>query len=163
MSRTLRISIAVAAGLALGAALQAGGKEKEKKIQKSDMPAAVQKAADQESAGATVKGYSEETENGAVVYQVDLVVGGRAKEILIGGDGVVVAIEEEVPWAQLPAEIQAGLKQQAGKGKIGRVHSITKHGTMTGYEAEVTSKGKKSEVEVGVDGKAPARAPAPEI
>jgi len=41
----------------------------------------VQKTADEQSKGATVKGYSLEKENGQVAYEVALVVSGHTKDI----------------------------------------------------------------------------------
>jgi hypothetical protein len=160
MCRSLRILIIVLAGAFAAAGARAI--EKEQRIQKSDMPEAVQATADRESAGGTVKEYAKAIEKGQVVYAIDVVADGRTKEILIGADGNVVAVREDVPFAQLPPEVQAGLKQQAGKGKIGKVTAISKNTAVTGYEASVANQGKTTRVEVGVDGKPPAPAASPE-
>ncbi|HEY2797523.1 MAG TPA: hypothetical protein VGK26_06505 [Thermoanaerobaculia bacterium] len=160
MSRVVRFLAAVAAGIALTAAAQAV--EKEQKIRKSDLPEAVAATADRESAGATVKEYAKAVEKGQAVYAMDVVADGHAKEILIGGDGNVVAVREEVPFAQLPAEIQAGLKQQAGSGRIDHVVAISKNTAVTGYEARISAKGKTSHIQLGVDGKPPAPPGSPE-
>jgi hypothetical protein len=160
MSRVVRFLAALAAGVALTAAAQAV--EKEQKIRKADLPEAVAATADRESAGATVKEYAKAVEKGQVVYAMDIVAGGRAKEILIGGDGNVVSVREEVPFTQLPPEIQAGLKQQAGGGRIDRIVSVSKNTAVTGYEARVTAKGKTSRIQLGVDGKPPAPPGSPE-
>jgi hypothetical protein len=160
MCRSLRILIIVLAGAFAAAGARAI--EKEQRIQKSDMPEAVQATADRESAGGTVKEYAKAIEKGQVVYAIDVVADGRTKEILIGADGNVVAVREDVPFAQLPPEVQAGLKQQAGKGKIGKVTAISKNPAVTGYEASVANQGKTTRVEVGVDGKPPAPAASPE-
>jgi len=154
MSHALRIIGGIVAGIALAAAAQAA--EKEQRVKKSDLPAAVQAAAERESTGATVRGYSKVVEKGQVLYEMDLTVDGHAKAILIGADGNVAEVEEEVPWERLPPEVQAGLKQRAGKRKIGKVTAISKNTTVTGYEADVVAKGKRSEIEVGPDGKPPA-------
>ncbi|HEY1251081.1 MAG TPA: hypothetical protein VGH97_07800 [Thermoanaerobaculia bacterium] len=153
---------ACAAGFALTAAAQAV--DKEQRIRKSDMPEAVQATADRESAGATVKEYAKAVEKGQAVYAMDVVADGHAKEILIGGDGNVVAVREEVAVSQLPPEIQAGLKQQAGSGRIGKVIAISKNSAVTGYEASVSGagKGKPSRIVLGVDGKPPAPPAPPE-
>jgi uncharacterized membrane protein YkoI len=152
MSRAARVIVGIVAGILIGVVAQAG--EKEKKIKQSDLPPAVQKTAAQESAGGTVTGYTQNTENGAIVYEMNLLVDGKPKEIVIGPDGIVLAVEQEVAWDQLPANVQSGLKQQAGAGKIGKVTSTTKQGKVTSYEANVTTNGKKSEVEVDAEGKA---------
>jgi len=61
--------------------------EKEKKLKRSDLPAAVQKTVDQESQGATIRGYSSETDNGQLVYEVEMRVRGHGRDVLIGADG----------------------------------------------------------------------------
>jgi len=160
MSRVVRLFAGLAAGIALTAAVLAV--ENEQRIKKSEMPEAVQATADRESAGATVRSYGKGVEKGQAVYAMDLVAGGHAKKILIGGDGNVVSVEEEVPFAQLPPEIQAGLKQQAGKGRIDRVVAISKNTAVTGYEARLSANGKSSRIELGVDGKPPAPPGSPE-
>ena len=68
-------------------------------------------------------------------------------------NGVVLEVEEEVSMEALSPEIKAGLQAKAGKGKITKVESITKKGKLVAYEAQVTTVGKKSEVQVGPDGK----------
>jgi hypothetical protein len=49
--------------------------------------------------------------------------------------------------------VKAGLQAKAGKGKIVKVESLTKKGKLVAYEAQVETNGKKSEVQVGPDGK----------
>ena len=46
-----------------------------------------------------------------------------------------------------------GLQAKAGKGKLVKVESIVKHGKLVAYEAQVMTDGKRSEVQVGPDGK----------
>jgi len=166
MKRVVRLLAAFAAGAALSAAAHvAQAVEKDQRIRKSDMPEAVQATADRESAGATVQSYAKAVEKGQAVYAMDVVAGGHAKEILIGGDGNVVSVREEVPFAQLPPEIQAGLKQHAGSARIDRVVVISKNTAVTGYEARIATKGEKgttSRIELGVDGKPPAPPGSPE-
>ncbi len=55
---------AVVTMLALSCAVSAFSQEK--KLKKSDLPAAVQKTADEQSKGSTVRGYGQETEDGKV-------------------------------------------------------------------------------------------------
>ncbi len=163
MTRAGRLFAGLAAGIALTAATEvAQALDKEQRIQKSEMPEAVQAAADRESAGATVKEYAKGVEKGQAVYAMDVVAAGHAKEILIGGDGNVVSVREEVPFTQLPPEIQSGLKQQAGSGRIDRVVAISKNTAIMGYEARVAARGKTSRIELGVDGKPPAPPGSPE-
>jgi hypothetical protein len=64
-----------------------------------------------------------------------------------------VEIEEQVAINSLPAPVKEGLQAKAGKGKLLKVESVTKHDKLVAYEAQVMSEGKKSEVQVGPDGK----------
>ena len=132
---------------------QTPSQEKEKKLKRSDLPAAVQKTVDQESQGATIRGYSSETDNGQLVYEVEMRVRGHGRDVLIGADGSVMEIEEEVALDSLPAPVRDGLRQLAGRGRITKVESLTKHGAIVAYEAQVRTGTKRSEVQVGPDGK----------
>jgi hypothetical protein len=53
----------------------------------------------------------------------------------------------------LSAEVRDGLQAKAGKGKITKIESITKKTKLVAYEAQVLADGKKSEIQVGPDGK----------
>ena len=53
----------------------------------------------------------------------------------------------------LPAAVQSGLQAKTGSDKLGKVESITKHDKLVAYEAKVMTNGKRSEIQVGPDGK----------
>jgi hypothetical protein len=125
----------------------------ESRIRRSDLPTAVQKTVDQQSKGATVRGFSKETENGQTLYEAELTTEGHSKDISIDTNGNVVEIEEEIAFDSLPDGVKQGLQAKAGKGKIGKVESLTKHGELVAYEAKVTTGTRKSEIQVGPDGK----------
>jgi hypothetical protein len=125
----------------------------EKKIMRSQLPPAVQKTVDAESQGATVRGFSVEKEKGSTFYEAELAVNGRSKDVLIDSQGNVVEIEEEVEPESLPPAVRNGLQAKAGKGKLVKVESVTRHGKLVAYEAQVSTDGKRSEVKVGPDGK----------
>jgi DNA-binding protein YbaB len=125
----------------------------EKQLQRSDLPAPVQKTADAQSKGATVTGYKKETEAGKPAYEVKMTINGHSKDVTIDPSGALLEIEEQVALEALPAAVRDGLQKKAGAGKITKVESITKHGTVVAYEAKVLTAGKKSEVQVGPDGK----------
>ncbi len=48
--------------------------------------------------------------------------------------------------------MRAGLQAKAGKGKITKVESVTKHDKLVAYEAQITTNGKHSEAQVGPGG-----------
>src|SRR5881398_2048169 len=125
----------------------------EKKFKRSDLPPAVEKTAAEVSKGATIKGFSKETENGKTTYEVEMVVNGHTKDVEVDANGAVLEIEEEVAMDSLPANVKAGLTAKAAGGKILKVESLTKNGKLVAYEAKVETAGKRSEVQVGPDGK----------
>ena len=140
--------------LAIGGLLLAGmASAQEKKIKRSDLPPAVEKTVAQQSRAATIRGFSTEKENGQTLYEVEMTVDGHSKDIAMATDGSIVEIEEQVSLDSLPPEIKAGLRAKAGKGKILKVESLTKKDKLVAYEARLETNGKKSEVQVGPDGK----------
>ena len=125
----------------------------EKKLQRSELPPAVQKTVDEQSKGATVKGFSTEVEDGKKIYEVQLTVNGHGKDVSMDAQGHVLEIEEETSLESLPAAVREGLMKAAGKGTIRKVESLTKNGKLVAYEAAVKTGTKNSEVQVGPDGK----------
>jgi uncharacterized membrane protein YkoI len=139
--------------LLLCTALTVSTMAQEKKIRRSELPPPVEKTVVEQSKGATVKGFTEEKENGQTTYEVEMMVNGHSKDVLIDVTGVVIEIEEQVSLDALSSEIEAGLQAKAGKGKIMKVESIMKKDKLVAYEAQIVTDGKKSEVQVGPDGK----------
>jgi len=139
--------------LILTCAIASQAATQERRLKHSDLPPAVQKTADQESQGATVRGYSSETNGGQLEYEVAMTRHGHRRDVSIAADGSVVEIEEEVALDSLPGLVRAGLLQLAGRGKITKVESLTKRGAIVAYEAQVRTGAKRSEIQVGPDGK----------
>jgi uncharacterized membrane protein YkoI len=148
MNTNYLVAIAASGLLLVGAA-----SAQEKKIKRSDLPPAVEKTVAAQSAGATIRGFSTEKEKGQTLYEVEMTVNGHSKDISIAPDGAIVEIEEQVALDSLSPEVKAGLQAKAGKGKILKVESLTKKDKLVAYEAQVDTDGKKSEVQVGPDGK----------
>jgi hypothetical protein len=125
----------------------------EKRIKRSELPTAVEKTVVEQSKGATIRGFSEEKENGRTTYEAEMLVNGRTKDVQMDANGAVIEIEEQLDIQAVPAGVRAGLQAKAGKGKITKIESITKKDKLVAYEAQVVTDGKKSEVQVGSDGK----------
>ena len=139
--------------LILMCATASQGSTQERRLKRADLPAAVQKTADQESQGATVRGYSSETNGDQLEYEVAMTVRGHNRDVTIAADGAVVEIEEEIALDSLPAPVRTGLLQLAGSGKILNVETLTKRGALVAYEAHVRTGGKRSEIQFDPDGK----------
>jgi hypothetical protein len=125
----------------------------EKKIKRSDLPSAVEKMVAAESKGATIRGFAQEMEDGQLRYEAELMVNGHSKDVAMDASGAIVEVEEQVAIDSLPAAVKDGLQAKAGKGKLVKVESIVKHDKLVAYEAQVMTDGKRSEVQVGPDGK----------
>jgi len=140
--RALYILMAVMAISALSA---------EKKIRIQDAPAAVQAAVKEQTKNATLVGLTKEVENGQTLYEAETKMDGKTRDVLIDGNGAVVAVEQEVALASVPSPAKAAIEKKATGGKVTKVEAITKGSTVT-YEAAITKAGKKSELVVAADG-----------
>jgi len=142
-------SLVLIVGLGITSLMQA----QEKRIKREDLPAAVEKTVAEQSKGAIVRGFSEEVEKGVTYYEAELTVNGHGRDILMNKQGKIVEVEDVVSLDSLPAAVREGLQEAAGAGKIGKVESLTKNGKLVAFEAAVKTGNKRSEIQVGPDGK----------
>jgi uncharacterized membrane protein YkoI len=133
-------------------ALTLNASAQEKKIGRSALPPAVEKAVQSETKNATIKGFAEERERGQTFYEVETTVDGRTRDILFTVNGAIAEVEEEVPCDTLPANLQAGLKKKAGGATIDKVESLNKKGKLVAYEGHIKRNGKSAEIQVGPQG-----------
>lgn len=150
MSRAIRVAATATMLFSVFAIAQ----DQEKKIRRSDLPPAVEKAVAEQSKGATIHGFSQEKENGQTYYEAELMVNGHTKDVLLDANGSVVEVEEQVSTESLPSAVRRGLQDKAGKGKLVKVETLTKKDKLVAYEAKLLNNGKTSEVQVGPEGKA---------
>ena len=107
----------------------------EKRVQMKDLPPAVQKAVQEQSVGATIKGFTKESENGATTYEAEMIVNGHGKDVSFDPSGKVVAVEEE------------GLGQRAGPGQSRYRES---HGRRKNQEGGKSDRGWYNQLRGGV-------------
>ena len=124
----------------------------ERKIDRSQLPAAVEKTVQAQSQGAIVKGFSTEVENGKRIYEAEMVVNGHSKDIEIAEDGSLNEVEEEVSLESLPSAVKSALLAKAGSAKITKVESLTKKGVLVAFEASTLNGSRKGEIQVGPKG-----------
>jgi hypothetical protein len=148
LQRQLAITV-LCAGVVTGAVVEA----QSKKLERAELPPAVEKTVAAESRGATIRGFSTEVEDGKRVYEAALTVNDHARVLGIDERGNLLETEDEVSLASLPAAVKAGLMKAAGKGTIEKVEALTKKGKLVAYEADVKTGAKRSEIQVGPDGK----------
>jgi uncharacterized membrane protein YkoI len=125
----------------------------DKKLDRSQLPTKVEKTVQEQSQGATIKGFSTEREGEKKVYEAEMIVNGHTKDIQIATDGTLNEIEEEVPIDSLSSEVQAALRAKASGAKIMKVESLTKRGSLVAYEAATLKGSKKGEIQVDPAGK----------
>src|SRR5579863_8360570 len=119
----------------------------EKKVAMKDLPPAVQKAVQEQTKGAEVKGLSMETENGKTSYEVETLVNGKHRDLEINVQGAVTEVEEETAIDTIPAAAKTTIVKKAAGGKIAMVETVTRGGAVAFYEAQYTARdGKKHEV-----------------
>ncbi len=163
MTSTFAVIVAIS-GLAVGPAWSASAQTTAPKSSKasasqskaaphvdlSKYPAAVRTTIEAETKNATLKGVSKEVEKGKTQYEVETLVNGKSRDLLIDPAGKLLEVEEELAVDAAPAPVQAALKQYA---KVVKLESVNRDGVVT-YEASVQGKnGKKSSVALDAQGK----------
>lgn len=119
------------------------------KIQAKDLPPAVQKAIQDATRGATIKGYAREVEGGKTMFEVETTVNGHSRDLLFDARGTLVEIEEAIRLDAVPAAVRTALE---ASGHVLTVEQVTR-GTTISYEATVEQNGKKAEIAVNAEGK----------
>ena len=148
MTKRLRpLAVVVVLGFARAGAAQP--EPPEVKVKLKDLPAAVQKAVQEQTAQARLKGLTKEIEGGQTFFEAELAINGRTRDVLFDTAGRVVQVEEEIPLVEAPAAVRSAL---AGKGKLQVLERVTK-GNRIAYEAHVSNKGKTTEIVLDADGK----------
>jgi uncharacterized membrane protein YkoI len=120
------------------------------KVKLADLPPAVKATVDAETRGATLKGLSKEQEKGKTVYELESLVDGRTRDLMIDSAGKVYVVEEQLDVDKAPAAVKSALE---AKGKVVALESVTENGK-THYEGQVRTKaGKKLALELDADGR----------
>lgn len=140
------------ASLVIALATVSAAQDREKKIKRAQLPAAVEKTVKEQSEGATIKGFASEMEKGAKVYELSMTINGHGKDILIDAKGNVIEIEEEVAMDSLSQPVKDALTKAAGRGTINIIESLTRNGTLVAYEGHVKRGLKRFEIQVGPNG-----------
>jgi uncharacterized membrane protein YkoI len=130
----------------------------EKKISLDKVPKEVMAAVKARFPGAEVTSAEQETEDGQVVYDIELKQKGRHYEMDIKADGTILQIEKEVDAKDLPEAVAKALDTKypgATKEEIMEVNKVQgKEEKPIEYEVTlVTADKKRLEVTVSLDGK----------
>lgn len=136
----------------------AGGRADEEKVPLDKLPKAVMDAVKARFPGAELKSAAKETEDGKVVYDIELKHNGRKYEMDIAEDGTVIEIEKEVALKDVPEAVKKALAAKYPKATIKEVMEVNKvkgkAETPDHYEVTLETADKKTmEVTVSLDGK----------
>jgi uncharacterized membrane protein YkoI len=139
--------------------LQAGSVRADdaKKLTPAEIPAAIMHTVKARLPGAQVTSAEKETENGSVVYDLEMKDGGRKYEMDIKEDGTLVEIEKQVMEKDVPEAITNAVKAKYPSATIHEVMEVNKvegtKETPQHYEVVIATGGKDKEVVVSLDGK----------
>jgi uncharacterized membrane protein YkoI len=148
----MRLSLALVVASGVLAAGSASAQAPEEKLTLQDLPPAVQAAVKAQLQGGTVRGLAKEIENGATVYEAELTVQGRNKDIIVDAEGKVLVVEDQTTLEAIPAPARTAIQKAVGKGKLTLVEKVTKGQTIF-YEGHVTNGAEILEVAVDAEGK----------
>jgi uncharacterized membrane protein YkoI len=145
--------VAVVGLVAAGAAVVAD--EKAEKVSPDKLPKAVADALKARFPDGKITSAEKETEDGKVVYDIELTSDGLKYEADIHEDGTIVEIEKEIK--EVPAVVTKAVGGKYPKAKVVEVMErykvADKKETATDYEVTIEDGGKKVEVIISLDGK----------
>jgi len=105
---------------------------------KVTLPPAVDAAFKKAYPNATIKNVSKETEDGKMVYEIESMDNGMARDLVYLADGTVVSYEEGITVASVPAAVSASVKARYPTSTIAVAEKLFEKGAMN---YELTLKG----------------------
>jgi uncharacterized membrane protein YkoI len=132
--------------------------DKDKKIPLDKVPKPIREAIDGRFPGADVSSVEKETENGKVMFDVELKHQGRKYEMDIAEDGTIIEIEKEVAQADVPESVTNTIKARFPGATIKEVMEVNKvkgkQETPDHYEVTIEMPDKKTrEINLSLQGK----------
>jgi uncharacterized membrane protein YkoI len=110
--------LAVWAGLAMAAEPATNAAPTEIKVKPEELPKAVSEALKARFPGLEITSAAKETENGNLVYDIELSQKGRKFESDIKEDGTILEVEKEVAQKDYPKALSSSVDAKYPKGKI---------------------------------------------
>ena len=138
-------------GTALAMCLSLAVFAQETKVKAKDVPAPARAAATKAYPKAQIKGWEKVVEDGKTTYEVTMADASAKWQVVFEADGALVAREEVIPVASLPAAVRDAVKAKYPKATLNSAEKITRP-TSTEYEVGLKNALKK-EIVVTSDGK----------
>jgi hypothetical protein len=143
----------IATGI-IGLSLTAFAADEPKKLAPKDLPTKITQTVNTRLPGAQISSAEKETEDGKVVYDLEMTQKGLKYEMDVLEDGTLVEIEKEVKTPS--AAVTKAVMQKYPDAKIKIVMEVNKvegkKETPQHYEVTFTIAGKEKEVVVALDG-----------
>jgi hypothetical protein len=151
-------SLNITFGLAALAAVSAftapafAAEEKDETVTMQQVPADVQKAIAKYATESEVKKIEKGDVDGKMAYEFEIEKAGKKSEVTLLPNGELLATEEAIALADVPATARKTIEEQATGGKILSTEKVFEKGK-TAYEAVIEKGGKKTEITVDPKGK----------
>jgi uncharacterized membrane protein YkoI len=131
---------------------------KAQKLTADQLPKVIKDAVNGRFPGAEITSAEKETENGKVIFDIELKQQGRKYEMDIEENGTVIEIEKEVFVKDAPEALTGAVKAKYPGATIKEIMEVNKvkgkEETPDHYEVTIETADKKSqEIEVSLDGK----------
>jgi len=126
--------------------------ETEKAVTWRELPPALQEAVKLHSKGATVRGFSREVKDGRTLYEVEMRVSGRTRDLTFDAQGTIVSDERQTSLSEIPEAARIAIQKAAAGGKLTLVEKVIEGGS-TFYEGHIVKAGKEREIKVDASGK----------
>lgn len=110
--------------------------EQEREVTKEEMPQAVLQAFNQAYPGATVRGYSEEIEEGQTFHEVSFIFEDKKFDVVYHPDGKVKVTEMVIAHEQLPEAARQAISKEFPRSSIELAEKLEKDGKIF-FEARV--------------------------
>jgi len=126
----------------------------ERELSRHQVPKAVIDAFEKAYPNAKPTEFEKETFEGKTAYEVEYKENGIEYGLVYSADGTLLQKEEEIDGKSLPEPVAQAVKKAHPKAEIKEVEKLMKpDGTLTGYEVEIKTGGKKTELELDTNGK----------
>jgi hypothetical protein len=126
-------------------------KTQEQTLKKEDVPKAVLEAFKKSYPDANIKGFSRELQGNAFIYEVESSEGKINRDVAYDKNGILISIEETLPFTDLPAAVRSSLQNEFPNATIKKSEKLTK-GKRIQYEIVLEIKKKMWEVLFNSDG-----------
>ena len=129
------------------------GSSRAKDVSLSEVPAAAKAAIEREAKGFKIGDIEQDTDNGKVVFEVDIDKNGDKEiKLKVADDGTLLEIEEELNNDEVPAVVLSAAKKSLGDLEIGDIEKRYRPGRNTFYRIEAETDDLDIELEIAEDG-----------